>query len=166
MAALGGLCGHVSLGKASPCMRPLLMARRESAGLELPEPCSTPAGSRGRAGWAQGWARCTSASLLPAPEEAQPPGPMAVSCRAPQFYWCCSSTLTPPQRAGSAVVGLCPSLTHSLEARRGMALVASMPLPAGPGCDIWLVLRGHQDCGALSLQLILLGRKLHLLKST
>lgn len=35
---------------------------------------------------------------------------------------------------------------------------------AGPGCDIWLVLPGHQDCGALSLQLVLLGHKLHLLK--
>lgn len=60
----------------------------------------------------------------------------------------------------------CAHLTHSLEARRGMALVASMPLPAGPGCDFWLVLRGHQDCGALSLQLVFLGHKLHLLKST
>lgn len=46
----------------------------------------------------------------------------------------------------------------------GTALVASMQLPAGPGCDIWLELQGHQDCGALSLQLILLGHKFHLLK--
>lgn len=60
----------------------------------------------------------------------------------------------------------CAHLTHSLEARWGMALVASMLLPAEPGCDIWLVLRGHQDCGALSLQLVLLGHKFHLLKST
>lgn len=60
----------------------------------------------------------------------------------------------------------CAHLTHSLEARRGMALVASMPLPAGPGCDFWLVLQGHQDCGALSLQLVFPGHKLHLLKST
>lgn len=46
----------------------------------------------------------------------------------------------------------------------GTALVASMQLPAGPGCDIWLELQGHQDCVALSLQLILLGHKFHLLK--
>lgn len=57
-------------------------------------------------------------------------------------------------------------LTHSLAAQWETVLVASMLLPAGPGCDIWLVLRGHQDCGALSLQLVLLGHKLHLLKST
>lgn len=62
------------------------------------------------------------------------------------------------------MVGLCPSLTHSFEARWGAVLVASTQPPAGAGCDIWLVLRGHQDCRALSLQLILLGHKFQVFK--
>lgn len=105
VAVLGG---HVSLGEASPCAWPLPMAGRAGGGLELPESCSAPASSRARVGCGQGWPCCTSMALPPALEAAQPPGPVPVSCHAPQFYWCCSSTLAPPRRAGSAAVGAVP----------------------------------------------------------
>lgn len=110
-------------------------------------------------GW--DWPCWTSLSALPARAAARCPAPwlsavMPTVLLVPQLW--------PLRRGWAAPRWGCAHLAHSLEARWGMALVASMLLPAGPGCDIWLVLPGHQDCGALSLRLVLLGHELHLLK--